>query len=387
MERRIFICTHSQLPRGDANSNYIFHMALSLANAGWKVYALGRSKINKKTVEERENITCINLPKIDIIPGKIEGHLSFGKRVVKELFDLKIDKDDYIVIYGGYVNLFTEIANRMRFIEKGHIITCVVEWPTEKQFLHGKLDANYLLWKYVFNRMFPFWGKTVVISENLKRHFEGIGCKTFLLPPLIDCEKKICGEKRYSERVQFIYAGADNQKDAIANMLLSIEELSDEERDSMFFHITSLTPAKAKALLNKKADLLDKYSGCLKIHGWMEYDELIDLYYGSDYLLLARETNQFTLSNFPSKVPEMMNYGIVPVCSKVGDYTGKFLSDKENSLVFEGASSTACAKAIRRAMTISQEDRALMSKKAIRAAEEYFDYRVWGAKLSDFIVN
>lgn len=385
MEKRVFICTHSQLPRGDANSNYIFHMALSLANVGWKVFAIGRSKENKKTTVDTDGITCINLPKIEKIPAKIEGHLWFGQRIVKELKSLQIKKEDYIVLYGGYVSLFKAVSRNLDFLEKGHITTCVVEWPTENQFIHGKYDLDYQLWKYVFNKMLPLWKKVVVISENLNQHFREIGCETFLLPPMINCTKKISGIRVNNEKVHFIYAGADTQKDAIVSMLLSVTELSDEERNRFVFHITSLTLEKAKSILGKRANLLEEYADCLKIHGWMEYDELINLYYSADYLLLARETNQFTISNFPSKVPEMMNYGIIPVCSEVGDYTSKYLRDSENSIVFKGASPSECADAIRRAITISQECRHRMSENTILSARYCFDYRVWGNKLSDFI--
>lgn len=387
MKERIFICTHSQLPRGDANSNYIFHMALSLVEEGFEVIAIGRSKSSNTSIEKVEGVLCVNIARSKRLPAKIEGHIFFGSQMCRELRNYHIRKDDYLILYGGYVSLFHSIANKMNWLEKGHITACVVEWPTKQQFRWKHIDPNYLLWKYVFNRMIPKWKKVVAISENLCSHFTECGCDTFLLPPMINAQRKISGERKSFEKQVFIYAGADTQKDAIRNMLFAVEKLSDQDRSCFDFHITSLTEEKARKLLGEKQYILDEYEECLHIHGWMEYEDLINLYYVSDYLLLARETNQFTRSNFPSKVPEMMNYGIIPVCSRVGDYTDSYLHHLVDSIIFEGASSDACADAIRTAISIPEEKRICMSQKAIENARDHFDYKQWGKKLSEFILD
>lgn len=387
MDKRIFICTHSKLPQGDANSNYIYHMALALAENGWSVIAIGRANTKERSEVEVKGIKCINIPLLGKFPPKVEGHILYGKCMLKELKAHGIKSEDYVIIYGGYLSLFSELGRKLSFIQKGHVVTCVVEWPTEDQFKYGKYDLDFQLWRKVFYKWMPNWSKIVVISYNLQKHFNMEGCITFLLPPLIDCKKKVEGNRTFKDKVQLIYAGADARKDAIRNMLLALKELSKEERDKFEFHITSLTIDRAKELLDSEKELIDEYKECLHIHGWMEYEELIHLYYSVDYLLLAREENQFTISNFPSKVPEMMNYGIVPVCSRVGDYTGRFLHNMEDSLIFEGASVRQCADAIRRAIAIPREQQKEMSVKAIKSAETYFDYRVWSKRLTDFLTS
>lgn len=387
MENRIFICTHSQLPGGDANSNYIFHMALSLKQANYEVITIGRSKDTNRQVTDIEGIYCINLERKEHIPAKVEGHLFYGNRLIDELKSLDICENDYVIIYGGFVSLFTAISSRLKFMKKGHIITCVVEWPTPNQFRWKYLDLNYLFWKYVFYRMIPRWKKVIVISDNLCCHFNELGCNTFILPPLIDSQDKVIGEKKVLDKIQFIYAGADTKKDAIKSMLLAINELSEEEKGKFRLNITSLTEKKARKLLKRNQRLIDENHNCLRIHGWMNYSDLIKIYYSTDYLLLPRETNQFTLSNFPSKIPEMMNYGIIPVCSRVGDYTGKYLIDMVDSIIFEGSSPRECSNAIRNALSISEDRRKYMSEHAIANAKQNFDYRAWSQKLTEFILG
>ena len=139
--------------------------------------------------------------------------------------------------------------------------------------------------------------------------------------------------------------------------------------------------------MDTRSYIIDKYKNSLFIHGWLEYDDLMKLYQSMDYLLLAREKNQFTLSNFPSKVPEMLNYGIVPVCSEVGDYTELYLENNVDSIIFEGSSPDDCAKAIRLAMKKTLPERDKMSIQAKRKAETIFDYRNWSKRVSDFIID
>ena len=79
-------------------------------------------------------------------------------------------------------------------------------------------------------------------------------------------------------------------------------------------------------------EALNKLSGVLVFHGRLEYAELLELYQNMDYLFLAREKNIITESNFPSKVPEMLVYGVIPVCSDVGDYTKLYLRTGENAI-------------------------------------------------------
>ena len=151
------------------------------------------------------------------------------------------------------------------------------------------------------------------------------------------------------------------------------------------FHITNNKPELIKEYLGKYGYILDKFKSVLHIHGWLEYEELMRLYSTADYLLLARPNNQYTISNFPSKVPEMMNYGIVPVCTRVGDYTEDFLTDNVDSIIFDGCEPEDCANAIRRAISKSFEERQQLKNNSKENSKTMFDYRSWGNRLNKFL--
>ena len=387
MDRRIIICSTNQLPRGNANSNYIFNMAKSLKEYADEVISIGASNQDHRIDEVIEGVRCINISFYKKhIPMIFKGNFSFGLPMINELKKLKITPNDYIIIYDGYALQLRQLDSFFKFMPKGHIVTCVVEWPMKNQYSLAPINPKYIEWLRIFNKWMPNWGKIIPISRNLENHFIKAGCETFILPPMIDSsDYQICESKKVNEVCDFIYSGVFSQKDAMENMILSVEKLTDEERKKFRFHITGNSMQTLESFLGDKKYVLKKYSDNIIVHGRLPYDELLELYANTDYLLLARPENQYTISNFPSKVPEMMNYGIVPVCSNVGDYTNLYLTDGEDSIIFDGCSVDDCANAIKRALSLTSEQRQQMKLNAKNNSAKMFDFRVWGEKLAKFI--
>lgn len=71
---------------------------------------------------------------------------------------------------------------------------------------------------------------------------------------------------------------------------------------------------------------------------------------------------------------------VVARLSRVGDYTKYYLKDGVNSVVFEGCDANSCAKAIRRAMSFSEDEYIEISSKARECVERQFDYHNWTKK-------
>lgn len=113
----------------------------------------------------------------------------------------------------------------------------------------------------------------------------------------------------------------------------------------------------------------------------MDYEDLVRLYTQIHFLLLVRSTSRMTLANFPSKVPEVMCYGVVPIVSKVGDYTEYYLKDNINSIFVSGDSLEESLQSVRKALELSETEYITLSKNAIQCAKAKFDYHVWAKPL------
>ena len=81
----------------------------------------------------------------------------------------------------------------------------------------------------------------------------------------------------------------------------------------------------------------------------------------------------------------MLVYGVIPVCSDVGDYTKLYLENDVNAIIFEGAAPEECSQAYRRAINIDKEKKSLMKINARHTAETKLDYHAWGDKLVSFL--
>ena len=135
----------------------------------------------------------------------------------------------------------------------------------------------------------------------------------------------------------------------------------------------------------KETTLENSPAGKIVIHEWMPYEELIDLYRRAHFMILARDISRMTLANFPSKIPETLSYGIIPICSRVGDYTKLYLMDGVNSLIMDGCDVQTILHGIRRALAMSDQDIINYSNKCRITAETKFDYKQWVKPLDKFL--
>ena len=192
------------------------------------------------------------------------------------------------------------------------------------------------------------------------------------------------GEKAFN-KIKFIFPGNGLMKDAIEVVLKSFSQLTFQEKERVELHLCGIKEEKIKNLLSPHE--YDSLKDMLIVHKWMHYEELIELYQSMHFLILAREENQMTLANFPSKVPEVMCYGVIPIVSRVGDYTKYYLEDNVNSLIFDGCSIDLCLEKIRKALSLSQEEILELSFNARKCAENKFDYRNWVGKIHYALEN
>ena len=185
-----------------------------------------------------------------------------------------------------------------------------------------------------------------------------------------------------SEIINIIYPANGMIKDSLIDMIKGISALPEDVLGKIIVHFTGV-----RHDFFQKNNLMHEYlkiQNAIVVHDWLEYDELIDLYRHMDFILLARETNQMTRANFPSKIPEAMTYGVVPIVSKVGDYTSFYLTDMIDSIIFDGSYAQACSGALKKAASLSLQMRKRMSVQAQKTVETRFDYRVWAGRIRSF---
>ena len=180
-----------------------------------------------------------------------------------------------------------------------------------------------------------------------------------------------------------IYPGNPFTKDDIKVMLKGLLKLNFEERKNIVFHSTGISEKMLRDFLGEEQSMIDDLGETLILHGRIDYHELEILYSKMDFLFMSRPNTLVTEANFPSKLPELMAWGIIPICNEQGDYTN-YLTDGIDSILFLKNTPSDCAAALRRSINISEEMRSKMRIAARKCAENNFDYRVWAEKLNKF---
>lgn len=377
--RRIIICAVLKYPRGGATANYIQYLSDALVSEGYEVliFACINREYSKLNKMDYRGATIVNIWEdryLQSINRILNGKL-FWKRLSFLIKCIKPRSSDVIIAEKNTSKIIFKLREKYCFKTVG--------WPLE---WYGREQYNSDHAAMEGEKRFRLQGENDLlfpISHYIAEQFKDCRCKILVLPIMADTQEREFIPPILGKEVQFIFSANGRMKDSLREILQGIAMLDIEERKLMRFHLTGVKLTTIKNLLSD--DDFNKVKQVLICHDWMKYDDLIELYRSMNFLFLARAVNQMTLSNFPSKVPEAMTYGIVPVVSRVGDYTKYYLQDGVDSLIFDGDSSTNCRDAMRRAINLSSDEYKRLSLSARKTAEVKFDFRNWKEKIHESI--
>lgn len=391
--RRIFICAHADFPRGGAEANYIEYFALSLMEKGNEVYVFSRGENQEKNYCIERKCCCHNGIYYDNIEGTYNNVADFVRLYmveadyVIELLDKHgaVEQDQIIF----YTTNYFYIRKICQYAKKKDIKTsmCITEWFQPFQYKGGIINPIYWLDEIGFRFGIPMSKRVIPICRNLEKYFQKKECRTLCVPILANPPQPFTRNEDHWEEstVHFIYSGNAIKKDAIDMIINSFAALDDKELLKLQLHFTGMSKNTIQYLKETCRENYKRVESILHIYEWMEYDKLVTLYNKMDFLILLRKTNKVTICNFPSKVPEMMGYGIIPVVSKVGDYTEEYLTDGKDSIQIDNCTVEEGINAIRRALNMSIENRMEMRKNAYNTVVSRFYYKVWSDKIVDFL--
>lgn len=380
---RVFICSMVEYPRSSATANYIQYLASALNSAGNEVIIL--AQINKEIAMENNDIykkAKVREPYLYTDTKGIRHFIFWHCLGVRKSYEISLVRQnctekDLIIVY-SHTREIHEAAFNIRKKTGAKTACCVTEWFEKKDC---RTETDYNEFEYYFNTLIPKHDLIFPISTKIENHFIELGKQTLCLPIMADTEEFTNIEKKLDKK-KVIYPANGQMKDSLENMLNAVMNLDKALKASFEFHITGVSEDVVKEIMQ---DRYVEMSENVIVHKWLVYDELVALYQKMHFLLMAREASLMTESNFPSKVPEVMCYGVVPIVSRVGDYTKYFLRDNENSIIFDGGDSKSCVSALERALSLSDGDYNRLSKNARKCAENKFDYHNWVLKIQESI--
>lgn len=376
MMNRVFIQALCKYPHGGALANYTQNLAKAILNVGCEVILATNINVSYNfcdIVQLSKPITVIPvMPSEDVKIRQRQRETGYCDERLGILRKYEIDKGDKVIVLGLRSEFFLDRLFKYGKEIGFRIICGVLELFKAEDF---STKEEYEKFIHIVGNVYLQSDGILSISEFIDTYFMNKGMSVFRLPPMIDCKERITKEKKM-DKYRFIIPSA---KDSFKEMLMAFANLMDENVNNIELHLCGIKEKDVNKIL--KLPFWEKIEKCTTIHAWLGYEELMELYQQMHFLLIARNVCQRTLANFPSKVPEAMACGVVPIVSDVGDYTKYFLQNEKDSIFINGDSIEETRKAIRKAINMDMQEYGCYSINARKTAKDRFDYRMWTSQV------
>lgn len=376
---RVFICGAFNFPRGGAASNYVQYFGMALRECGYEVHIVSIRNSEYSSPIYKGLI----IDEVEYRLGKLGHYIDFksglNKAIINCLKAQKTGKGDIVIVYSHnlWLHKSVQFFGKKNDVKVGAV---VVEYFSREQF---SKEIDYVFYNKLMKKIIPSHDFILPISTYIEKKLSGGHAKQMVLPIMADPY-----EYEYKEKVKdgirrFIFPAKGKMKDALENMILAIHEVLYELEVNVEFHFCGVKKEEiCKVLKISDEERLDPR---IIVHEWLEYKNLVELYQKMNFLLLARDINEMTKANFPSKVPEVMCYGVIPIASRVGDYTKYYLVDGENSILMDGCSIEEIKRKIMGSILLDNVTMCKLSLQAYYTAQEKFYYKKWINKIEDFL--
>ena len=372
-KKKVFIHSSDPFPYGGAQTNYIQNLALVCKEAGYLPVVVVRP--NEEYIDAHRTSYYMGMEVRPITASENrELHTrqsmnGFSEERIQAMIESGIDVGDVVIAFqlGYNINFHSNLQNFCKKIGVKSIVGVLEYWDAED----FKIKEQYENFRHMADEVYLEYDGILVMSKRIDNYYKGKGKLTFLMPPFIEYRQGE-GIKKKDDKYSFAIISS---KDSFQSMLMAFASLEEAELNNIELHVCGVKEEHIKEIINNSE--YNQLIAHMVIHSWMEYEELLALYEQMHFLVIARNVCQRTLANFPSKVPETMAYGVVPIVSDVGEYTKYYLQDGIDSIFIDGDSVEAIVKSIRKALALDADEFERYSYHARKCAEEKFDYHVW----------
>lgn len=379
--KRVFVQSDAQFPHKGAQANYIQYLAQAIALTG--VQPVMITGVNLEYLQEDQPMYYKDLciipifPNIDQEKNKVQRQTGYTKERLGAMQQHDIGQNDVVIVFEiGYNHYFHKALKKLSQEIGFKVIVGSLEIYGCEDYMDASKYEKFII---AIDELFTQYDAVLAISSFAEEYYKQKGMKTYKFPPMIDCREYKVKTKQMDKLRFIIFAG----KDSLDAMLYAFAGLKPEELQKLELHLCGISETNAVEILGlEKWRKLELY---IIFHSWLKYEQLTELYQQMHFLVIARGISRRTLANFPSKIPEVMSYGIVPIASEVGDYTKYYLQDGYNSIFINGDTAQEVRKAVRKALAMKKEEYSVFSKRARQCAEERFDCRVWTSEIKKML--
>lgn len=390
MTKCIYIATGANLPDQNASALRVSSIVSALSLYDYSFIVIGQSKADENTdyiVGDNYIIrSTYNVLKQHSFLKKVKTFLFPTKMVFRQISEIiKKEEIKFLFIYQIVpIRLMKKIIK----LCKQHNIVLVFD-IVEYQNLSQQRNLigywfNYRPAKRIITH-FTKYGKVISISSYLKKFFESRNVPSIFVPFFFDVKKISNNSYNRGEHIRIVYAGAPfGSRDTIINAVKALLLLSKEEADSFRFVFAGVTREQMKELGLKEEELTKTDCWCSYL-GRISHDDVLKLYSQSDYSLLLKPANKrLSKAGFPTKVSESWALSTPVIANLTGDMD-KYMVDGFNGIVSLTDSPNDFADALKKAMSLSEDEYFKLRYNSRKTAENQLDIDVFAEAIKKFV--
>lgn len=379
---RVFLITEMNYPGGDAGGTRYKVFADMCAALGNNINICCLGKDKEKVAADKYNAVSF----YDSSPSKLKKLLTYFRFPKLSLNELKKYDDVAAVIWSGFLIPHNYLKLKKYCEKKGiKLIYNADEWYSPEEF-KTKLNPDYMLNSLMHNRFIPGgYLRCISISRYLQKHFDSINVYNRYIPAVQNVSSIPCVKTERDDKLRIIYAGSPTRKDMLAPVITAAANLSGAEMERTEITIIGATEDQLINISGVPASDIEKLGSHLTVSGRVPKSEVLEAYSKADFSVLIRPENmRYAMAGFPTKFVESLSSGTPVICNLTSDLAD-FLTDGENGLVVRGEAWEDVIPVLRRALSLSAEDKKQMSASARKTAEEKLDYHCWLKAMSELI--
>ena len=225
-----------------------------------------------------------------------------------------------------------------------------------------------------------------VISTYLQRYFEsrtGPGTKTMLVPILVDVDRFAEPSTEQPDAPRYIaYTGEVSESKGVHDLITAFATLAERFPDiELRISGSPNQPSYMRRLIANARDLGVEQR--VEFLGTVPYEAFPRLLCGATALVVPHPPGTFSEAAFPTKLGEYLASGVPTVITRVGEIDN-YLRDGEDAFLVPPADPRSLADALS-AVLRHPERAAAVGLRGRETARRYFDYRVHGRRMLEFI--
>lgn len=380
---KALLVTFDKYPNLDAGAVRIHMFAKILQEAGYETFVISMGKsTHNRMISENDGINHISYrgDSSNTI-AKAMYYLEYPIRLYKYLMKANVDLIIHTQIDESSLRIIQEYGKR----KKIPVLYDGVEWYSESQFLNGKKARGYKQNNRYNVKLIQKPEAVIAISSYLRDHFMMRNIQTVQIPVIMDVASTYIEKSPVGDQVKILYAGSPGKKDYLVNVLDGLALLNEEERKKIQLTIAGCTKEQLVDICGVNRSVLESVNKSLRILGRILREQVLEEYKNADFSVLIRPVKErYAQAGFPTKFVESMCCSTPVICNITSDL-GMYARDGINSIIVNDISSDEIAKALRRVISLSYEEKSAMRINARKTATECFDYKIYADDFMTFV--